>query len=593
MEYSHSSEEGFNSKSKRSHSREENDNVNSGSEDILLAPTGSSSSFRFRGDLTQSSRIVRFGPSPASDSELSMSGDNTTARQQLAAEEGVLVAANLAGKNIGGKSKSRHRRGKNHYHHHHEPHRGGGGGTAVNRETFLSTSNRWMTQLAYSFSTPPTAKSRKSFAAKEDSKQPVPSKDILEKAPVNDNSTSKDKVTFAPVVNANDNTMVHLPMQKSGPANDNKNENSPLLPLYNDDEDTTTFPGQHHMHRHSVQHGHQKLYPSTHPQRHSFDQISVAVAFLKDYEAGRPPTLPSNVSKISPWQMGLCRLKFSTGYSLVLGSAMIALFLSSALEGASSTESNLRLQMLSALNMYALVVFGTDMWVRNQFQSIDYYNHRPQQHRLAVTAPRRISPSRPALPVMIETRKSQANLLTRPLFLFGLFLFFENLGWLWAKPDRKFVVLYSSIAKPVVMYYISRQARHAMEALVRIARTVLRVLVIELVLILSFAAVACRLFQDFESFDHLSVAWLSLFKCTFNAMDSWLGEYMNLSVANQLFYFDFVSGDHGRKSFDLDANVPKNALGSSLFCFVHSRDCVLYALVGAISGLSNVHPGCN
>ena len=520
MEYSQSSEEGFsskNSKSKREHSREENNNVNSSREDNLLAPTGNSSSFRFRGDLTQSSRIVRFGPSPASDSELSISGDNTNARQQIAAEEGVVLAANLAGKNIGGKSKSRHRRGKNHHHrHHHEHHRGGGGGTTVNRETFLSTSNRWMTQLAYSFSTPPAVKNRKSFAANEDSKQPVPSEDTPEKAPVNDNKPSKDKVTFAPVINANGNTAAHQTVQKSSPAN-NKNENTPLLPLYDDDEDTTTFPGHHHLHRHSVQHGHQKLYPSTHLQRHSFDQISVAVAFLKDYEAGRPPTLPSNVSKISPWQMGLCRLKFSTGYSLALGSAMMSLFLSSALEGASSTESNVRLQMLSALNMYALVVFGTDMWVRNQFQSINYYKHRPQQQRLAATASRRISPSRPALPIMVETRKSQANLLTRPLFLFGLFLCFENLGWLWAKPDRDFVVLYSSIAKPIVMYYISRQARHAMEALVRIARTVIRVLVIELVLILSFAAVACRLFHDFESFDHLSVAWLSLFKCTFYA----------------------------------------------------------------------------
>ena len=56
-----------------------------------------------------------------------------------------------------------------------------------------------------------------------------------------------------------------------------------------------------------------------------------------------------------------------------------------------------------------------------------------------------------------------------------------------------------------------------MEALARIARTVIRVLLIEVVLILSFAAVACRLFQDFESFDHLSIAWLSLFKCTYLA----------------------------------------------------------------------------
>ena len=522
LEYSQSSEEGYSSQKSRGreHSRE-----NTSSSGLLA--TSSSTSFRFRDDLTQSSRIVRFGPT--SDSELSGEGlVSSASARQIAAEEGA--ASNFrnnsnapSGGQNNKKSKSSHSRHRNR-HHHHEHHRGGE--ATVNRETFLSTSNRWMTQLAYSFSTPPAPKLKKQLMLKEeDNKQqslPSPTQVAMDDTEINYNSSNAPFST-SKSTNGGGNTAMHQMQQRApqttkAPQNNNNNnnsahsENSPLLPLQEDnDDDTATFPRQHHL-RHSFQHGHQKLFPSTHLHRHSFDQISIAVAFLKDYEAGRPPTLPSNVSSITPWQMGLYRVKFSSGYSVLLGFAMVALFLSSALEGPSPTDSNLRMHMLSALNLYACMMFGADMWIRSQFQSLDYSPPRP-------TAPRRLSPSKTftALPVMVQTRKSQANLLTRPLFLFGVFLCLENLGWLLASPDRTFVVLYSSISKPIVLYYISRQARHAMEALARIARTVIRVLLIEVVLILSFAAVACRLFQDFESFDHLSIAWLSLFKCTYLA----------------------------------------------------------------------------
>jgi hypothetical protein len=75
--------------------------------------------------------------------------------------------------------------------------------------------------------------------------------------------------------------------------------------------------------------------------------------------------------------------------------------------------------------------------------------------------------------------------------------------------------LVSSIAKPITLFYCSGKARNALEAVGRITPIVLRVVAMELLLILSFAAVACRLYSNFESFRDLSTAWLSLFQCKY------------------------------------------------------------------------------
>jgi len=278
----------------------------------------------------------------------------------------------------------------------------------------------------------------------------------------------------------------------------------------------------------------------------------------------------------------------------MLGSATIALFLSSALEGPSQTDSNSRMHALTSLNLYALVIFATDMWIRHQFQRQDLPPNKHIYQQPQQPAGKAISPSKTftALPVMVNTRRSQANLLTRPMCLFGLFLGLENMGWLVAEPDRTFVVLYSSIWKPIVLYYISSQARHAMEALMRIARTVVRVLVIEMVLILSFAAVACRLFQDFDPFDHLSVAWLSLFKCEphyckyildmdFNYFLTLLLPFANHSLRQ--------SGNDGGQSKYLDAHVSEHPLVGSFLHIIYCCYRILHTFSGSLGCISNLY----
>jgi membrane protein DedA with SNARE-associated domain len=92
-------------------------------------------------------------------------------------------------------------------------------------------------------------------------------------------------------------------------------------------------------------------------------------------------------------------------------------------------------------------------------------------------------------------------------------------SWLWTilgvhPSDFGFQNLFSAWLKPLVFFYASARAREAVEALSRIARMVTRILLIEVFLILTFAAVACRLFHEYDSFKTLSRSWLSLFECT-------------------------------------------------------------------------------
>jgi len=583
LEYSHSSEENIKSREPLS--------TRTGQ----LAKCGATS-FRLRDDLTQSNRVVQFGVT--SDSVRS-----DTTEQQIAAEEGATqlprVYSNLPAKHHDKKRSRRHR-------HHHEPHRSSG--STVNRETFLTTSNRILTNFVYSFNTPPAPRSRKTSPLKEGVTKEKPATSdtrvIPKQASLNADVTFQNKDSFngEPLVSHlafhRGEEITNLPGTNTTKKNKSKqsrhlhSESTPLLPFQTDNNDSTTYPGQGHLYRHHIQYGQEKLFPSRDLQRTPYDYISIAVAFLKDYEAEGPPTLPSDVTWISTWQMRLYSLKFSIAYKFTLGSAMVALFLSSALEGPSALQdSNKRMQRISALNLYALIILGCDLWIRSQFQSRGCSSQRR-------SAPKRISQfvkdcNSEFLPVQVQTRPSQANLLTRPLFLFGIFLAIETVAWLLAAPDRTFVVLYSSIAKPIVLYYVSRQARHAMEALVRITRTVIRVLVIELVLILVFAAVACQFFNDFASFEYLAVAWLSLFKLATTVVNPsiWVSRPKN-TVKGIFFYLRWQLSAHLSPFLHTtDAHVPKEPLGCFLFYNFYCGDSFLHALSCAVCGLSNVHSG--
>ena len=248
------------------------------------------------------------------------------------------------------------------------------------------------------------------------------------------------------------------------------------------------------------------------------DPVAIAAAFLQDYEANRPPSLPSDLPDISDHQLALFHLKFSGFfYPFILGLATFGLFVSSALEGFDQTQHQ-RLA-LTLLNVFAVATLCFDMWIRRELS--DHPHHYYQQPH-------------------VTTRTTRSAKLALPLILFCLVLVLENVSRYFVTDDS--IVLFASIFKPLALFYVSSQARDALEALRRIIRIVTRVLIMEMLLILMFAAIGCRLFPSHESFQDLSTSWLSLFKLSTTVVNPsiWMPMYEETQFSAIFFVFFIV-----------------------------------------------------
>lgn len=158
----------------------------------------------------------------------------------------------------------------------------------------------------------------------------------------------------------------------------------------------------------------------------------------------------------------------------------MALFLSSGLESRNTRQAY-------GLNLFAILVFVVDMSMGSELRKIQFDASDD--------------------PVLV-LRHSRIEVWIRPMCVLLLTLSVEMM-------ISTSVPLWSGALKPIALFYLSNRAKNALEALNRIFRIVLRVLVMELFLILSFATVACQLYSTYDSFHDLSTSWLSLFQCTY------------------------------------------------------------------------------
>ena len=222
---------------------------------------------------------------------------------------------------------------------------------------------------------------------------------------------------------------------------------------------------------------------------------TIAACFLKDYEGGQPPTLSSNFAGVTRRQLLLYRVKHSSHWKIFgLSLANLLLFV----------PSFSRRYLTLILHTYSILVFAIDLYIKDQFFDDQKYKATTER----------------------ETSRSGRVLFhAMKIFLFLMSLqtvlefFFTNDSVVHA------FALVVSVFKPIVFFYQSRRARDALEALIRISKKLLRVILIEMFLILTFAAVACRLYYNYESFQSLPQAWLSLFACEF-VMDVFLFMFM-------------------------------------------------------------------
>lgn len=206
---------------------------------------------------------------------------------------------------------------------------------------------------------------------------------------------------------------------------------------------------------------------------------TVAAYFLLDYESSRPPTLPAELASITPRQLALYRFHFSWMWRWFVNAAIVALFMS-------HTQNR---RVTAIMNTCVIVVFAVEV-------------HNTEM--LYGTNPR-------------QDRRHGDRRLVRPMAAFLFFLGLES--WTWYlfsgtfDPDDPSPPLFSSMFKPLVFFYVSSKARDSLEALARISNIVVRVLAIEFFLILSFAAVGCRMLgHRHDTFHNLSTSWLSLFE---------------------------------------------------------------------------------
>jgi hypothetical protein len=210
---------------------------------------------------------------------------------------------------------------------------------------------------------------------------------------------------------------------------------------------------------------------------------SIAACFLKDYEGGQPPTLSNNFSDISRRQLLLYRVKHSFKWKIFgLSLATIFLFVPSF---------NGRMLTL-ILHTYSILVFAMDLYMKDQF-----FDDKHEMGEVEMSRSRRL---------LFHSMKSFLFLMSLQTILE---FFFSNNSVVHA------FTLAISVFKPIVFFYESRRARDALEALIRISKKLLRVILIEMFLILVFATVACRLYYKHESFQSLPKSWLSLFACEF------------------------------------------------------------------------------
>ena len=207
---------------------------------------------------------------------------------------------------------------------------------------------------------------------------------------------------------------------------------------------------------------------------------AVAAYFLMDYEGSRVATLPSSFETITARQLVLYKIYFSWQWRWFVNLAIIVLFLS-------HTQN---LLATAITHSCVIVVFAVEILTRENMYGID-----PRE----------------------DTTHTERNLV-RPMVALLVLLCLETWMWWGFATDLGYngstSPLFCSFFKPLVFFYVSSRARESLEAIWRISQIMIRVLIIEFVLILAFAAVACRMFgNEYESFQNITSSWYSLFAC--------------------------------------------------------------------------------
>ena len=188
--------------------------------------------------------------------------------------------------------------------------------------------------------------------------------------------------------------------------------------------------------------------------------------------------------------------------------------------------------ILTLFNAFGVIAYAVDLWItynlRGGMDTRRNRRWREQKEKKLVNGLDHV------------VRRSRSENFVQPLILFGIVLVIENAARLIVNPGEN-LVLFSSLFKPLMLYYVSSRARDAMDVLGRVARGVSRALLMQMFLILMFAAVSVNLFSDFEEFRQLGTAWLSLFELSTTVVNPglWMPIYEHAKPP-ALFFIVFI-----------------------------------------------------
>jgi len=230
----------------------------------------------------------------------------------------------------------------------------------------------------------------------------------------------------------------------------------------------------------------------------------VAAYFLMDYEASRIAALPSTFETITEYHLTLYKIYYSWQWRSFVNLAIVLLFLSHTLD----------LLTTAVMHSFVIIILAIEINIREGIYGID-----------------------PRMDAKHPERK-----LVRPMVAFLLLLGLETWMWYCFSPKvgsyEKNPPIFSSFLKPLVLFYVSAKARDSLEAIWRISQVVIRVLIIEFFLILTFAAFAREMFGNkFEDFLDLQTSWFSLFKLSTSVNNPSLWMPIYETVPSQSIFF--------------------------------------------------------
>ena len=280
--------------------------------------------------------------------------------------------------------------------------------------------------------------------------------------------------------------------------------------------------------------------------------MRIAAAFLSDYESGQAPTLPPDLINITDLHLQLHCIRFSKAWCIIMVLATACLFVGSCFEGSDEDENwrsyddnywaerlRRKERIIAFCTVVPVVAYALDICMmavlfsrRGHTERLDSLlggDLQCDENKNTKAKPKKARTSRSfwwALPVMVFlvvfTLETCAVLSSRTIM------------------QRR---IWSSLGKPIVLFYVSFRTRNALDALNRVIRIVLRVLLIELFLIFTFGSVAVQLFgDDFDAFGGLPISFLSMFQLSTTVVNPslWMPVVAEYGRSSSIFFIIFL-----------------------------------------------------